>query len=109
MPSTENGFSVIYILERQTISLLNSLSDPIEYFRILFTPEWLQTFAQFTNKNIVKKQSIAKNIYSEKRGSRSYKEPINGLEIGAFIGYLLIIGLEYRRIAPLYWSLYINV
>ena len=106
VPSTKKGFSAIYIPERQTISLLNGLNDPIEYFRIFFTPEWLQTFAQFTNKNIAKKQSMAKNVYS---GLRNRKEPINGLKIGTFIGYLLIISLEYRGIAPLYWSPYADV
>ena len=109
MPSTEKGFSAMHIPERQTISLLNGLSDPIEYFRVFFTPEWLQTFAQFINKNIAKKQSIAKNAQSEKRGSRSCKEPTTGPEIGAFIGYLLIMGLEYRGITPLYWSPYADI
>ena len=106
VPSIKKGFSAIYILKRQTVSLLNGLNDPIEYFRIFFTPEWLQTFAQFTNKNIAKKQSMAKNAYS---GLRNRKEPINGPEIGAFISYLLIMGLEYRGTAPLYWSPYIDV
>ena len=41
VPSTEEGFLVIYILERQTVSLLKKISDPIEYFRIFFTSKWL--------------------------------------------------------------------
>ena len=77
VPSTENGFSAMHIPERQTVSLLNGLSDPIEYFRIFFIPEWLQTFAHFTNKNIIKKQpkqltaKNTKNAYSDKTGPRS--------------------------------------
>ena len=115
VPSTENGFSAMHIPERQTVSLLNGLSDPIEYFRIFFIPEWLQTFAHFTNKNVAKKQpkqptaKNTKNAHSDKTGPRSWNQPTSSPEIGAFIGYLLIMGLEYRRTALLYWSPYADI
>ena len=112
VPSTEEGFSAMHIPERQTVSLLNGIRDPIEYFRIFFTSEWLQTFAHFTNKNVAKKQPAAKNAksaHSAKRGPRSWNQPTSGPEIGAFIGCLLMMGLEYRGTAPLYWSPYADV
>ena len=41
VPSTEEGFSAMHIPEYQTVFLLNGIRDPIEYFHIFFTSEWL--------------------------------------------------------------------
>ena len=115
MPRTENGFRAMRIPERQTISLINKMATPIEYFSLFLTPQWLQTFSQFTNKNAAIKRPenvekwSEKELFSEHWEQRSWNQPTDGPEIGVFIGSLLIMGLEYRGVLPLYWSPYADI
>ena len=115
VPRTEGGFRAMRIPERPTVSLLNKMATPIEYFSIFLTPEWLQIFSQFTNKNAVIKRPENVEKWSEKESfsedweQRAWNQPTSGPEIGVFIGSLLIMGLEYRGVLLLYWSPYANI
>lgn len=106
IPDAEDGFSAMRIAERTTKALVK-LGSPIEYFSIFFSPDWFETFAQYTNINAAKKQEISEQ--EDFQEARLWTKAVTGPEIGVFIGALLLMGLEYRGELPLYWAQYGDV
>ena len=114
VPPPDPSFHPIHIPERQTRSLVTNKRSPIEYFSIFFTPDWLERFAEYTNKNAAKKRSVCGEDNRETASSlsdhqRPWNHPTNGPEIGVFIGSLLMMGLEYRGQVPFHWSTFSDI
>lgn len=111
VPAPDHDFRPLSVPERLTHSLVTNKKTPIEYFSIFFTSDWLQRFAEFTNKNAVEKRQYGTK--SRKSTSsptpRAWTHPTSGPEVGVFIGSLLMMGLERKGRVPLYWAEFFDV
>ncbi len=74
VPAPEPSFEPLSIPERQTQSLVANKILPIEFFNIFFTPEWLERFAEYTNKNAVKKRTFREEFGEQQEKIYQYKK-----------------------------------
>jgi len=106
IPAPDEQFQPLHIPEKPTQSKTKGLTTPIEYFQLFMSPEWLDQFADWTNRNAIIKRSQRDNEFikiftnPEDHKQRNWVYNTWREEIGCFIGCQLLMGVDPKGKTP---------